>query len=159
VTLKLNIRPIQSDDGPALATLLQNSADTGRIGVVPIFENDPYILLTQGNQNKTSFMVAEAPDNSKLAGICGVSFDNRKWNSGVKPHAYFHSLAVDPAYRRQGVATQLSNWLYEEAGSSLGEDAVMSAFIQGGNIGSLRTCIKKQASFLKKEFLYFPQKR
>ncbi|MEM9776201.1 MAG: GNAT family N-acetyltransferase, partial [Chloroflexota bacterium] len=91
-------------------------------------------------------------------GIGGVSFDNRMWNDSVIPHAYFHSLAVDPKYRRQGVATRLSNWLYDEAVESIGEDAVMSALIQGGNIGSVKNVHRRASQFFEKRALIFPTK-
>lgn len=130
-----------SNDGPAIAALGEQSPETGAVAFHSRFHYDPYAALL-ALKPTTIGVVAEAPDHKGLAGLGLVSFGQCLYEEAVRPYAYFYSLSVHPEYRRRGLASQLAAWRVEKARERFGDEGVMIAGIQAGNVGSVRTAQK-----------------
>lgn len=129
------LRPMVPEDGEALVRLALSSPDTGQIQVSAAYHVDPYqMAMTQ--QGETVGVVATQPESGQVVGSGFVSFSRRTYEGELRDIAWLHSLLVHPDYRRQGIATKLASWRAACARERLGEDVIIGAAIQKGNIGS-----------------------
>jgi hypothetical protein len=71
-----------------------------------------------------------------------VTFGECMVEDELRPYAYFTGLSVHPDFRRRGIASALAAWRLKAARSRFGEQGIIFAGIQGGNVGSLRTAEK-----------------
>ena len=131
-----SLRPLGATDGPAIAELGEQTPDTGAVAFHSRFLHDPIACLL-ALRPTTVGVVAEAPDGDGIAGFGLMSFGEFQYAGAVRPYAYLYSLSVHPRYRRQGLASQIGSWRVEVARQHFGEDGVIAAAIQSGNIGSL----------------------
>jgi GNAT superfamily N-acetyltransferase len=132
-----SLRDMVATDGPAIAALGEQTPDTGAVAFQSQFHYDPFACLL-ALRPSTVGVVAEAPDGDGLAGMGLMSFGDFQYQGAVRPFAYLYSLSVHPRYRRIGLASQIGARRVELARERFGEDGVVLAGIQGGNIGSLR---------------------
>ena len=96
------LRAMVAADGPALATLGEQTPETGAVSMHSQFEFDPYETLLALRPG-TIGVVAEAPDRSGLGGICLMSFGQCWFEGSIRPSAYLYSLSVHPDFRRRGL--------------------------------------------------------
>jgi len=136
------LRSFTPADGPAFAELLLAAPDTGRITLTLHYLGDPYESMRVRQGDDFLGVVAEAPGHEGLVGAGLVRFGRMQLEGRLYPYAYLNTLIVHPDFRRQGIATALVNWRVQAARERLGEDAVIWAHIQQGNIGSVRTVTK-----------------
>ena len=134
---EITVREMAPTDGPALRLLNEQTPDTGAVAFYTNFLYDPYETL-MAMHPLTVGVVAEAPDHEGLIGMGLVTFGECLYEGALLPSAYMSSLSVHPDYRRRGIASRLAAWRVEAARSRFGDDCVIFAGIQGGNIGSLR---------------------
>ncbi len=132
------LRELTPDDGPALSDLGEQTPDTGAVAFHSVFHVDPYAAL-QAMRPGTIGVVAETPDHQGLVGLGLMAFGELQYEGAIRPYAYLYSLSVHPSYRRMGIATGVAAWRVERAGERFGDDGVIVAGIQGGNVGSQRT--------------------
>jgi GNAT superfamily N-acetyltransferase len=131
------LRPALAGDGPAIAALLAASADGGRYQMSSRFRIDPWVALGALHGDFEG-VVAEAPGRDGLAGVGLVRFDARTFEGVVRPHALLNTLVVHPECRGRGLAGELAAWRIERARARNGDDGVIFAGIQSGNVASVK---------------------
>jgi GNAT superfamily N-acetyltransferase len=132
------LRAMVSSDGPALAALGEQTPETGMVSMHSRFEFDPYETLLALRPG-TIGVVAETADRPGLVGICLMAFGECWFEGTIRPSAYLYSLSVHPQYRRQGLGSRLTTWLVSAARERHGDDVVIYAGTQPGNVASQRT--------------------
>jgi len=132
------LRPMEPADGPAIAALGRQTPETGAVSTHSEFPADPYATLLALRPG-TMGVVAEDARQEGLVGMALMSFGDCWYEGEVRPSAYLYSLSVHPAVRRLGLGTRLVTWRVQAARERNGEDGVLFAGIQPGNIGSVRT--------------------
>ena len=142
MTTSLTLRPMTPDDGPAFSRLLLAAPDTGRITFTLHYLGDPWESLRARQGDDFLGVVAEIPGHEELVGAGLIRFGRMQLEGRIYPFAYLNTLVVHPDFRRQGIATALVRWRVGAARERLGEDAVIWAHIQQGNVGSVRTVTK-----------------
>ncbi len=101
-------------DGPALATLYENSPDTGRVTFNARFNIDAYQAMIALRGDVVG-VVAETASFDGLVGASLVNFGQCYFEDHVRPSALLSSLTVHPAYRRRGIASRLAEWRVHHA--------------------------------------------
>jgi len=142
------LRPLHERDGSALGALLSESPDTGRIRTAVRYWKG-VLEVWQATDQDFIGVVAEAPGHEGLVGACMARFGYCQFEGAVRPHALLHTLMVHPQYRRRGIASALVGWLVERVRQRLGEEGVIWALVQQGNVGSMRTLCKHLGQFLE----------
>jgi GNAT superfamily N-acetyltransferase len=132
------LRAMAPSDGPALAALGEQTPETGAVSMHSRFERDPYETLLALRPG-TIGVVAETPDHPGLVGLCLMSFGQCWFEGAIRPSAYLYSLSVHPDYRRRGLGSRLTTWLVGAAHERHGDDVVIHAGTQPGNVASQRT--------------------
>lgn len=135
------LRPLLPSDGPAMERLEQQTPDTGAMGFYTEYHHDLY-ETRMALQPSLAGVVAEVADHEGLAGMALATFGECMVEDEVRPYAYFTGLSVHPDFRRQGIASALAAWRLKAARLRFGEQGIIFAGIQGGNVGSLRTAEK-----------------
>jgi GNAT superfamily N-acetyltransferase len=133
-----SLRAMLPSDGPALATLGEQTPETGMISLHSRFEFDPYATLLALRPG-TIGVVAESADGPGLVGICLMDFGRCWFEGAIRPSAYLYSLSVHPDFRRRGLGSRLTTWLVSVAHERYGDDVVIYAGTQPGNVASQRT--------------------
>lgn len=132
---KIQLRPANKHDGPSIARLIVESADTGKVGLTVNYKINAYEANTLGLDS--CGVVAENPEQ----GIIGVGFiklSQRLVRGRQHPVAYLFSLCVHPSFRGRGVAKQLTDWRVRYAKQTAGPDVLLWTAIQQGNHASLQ---------------------
>ena len=132
------LRAMVSTDGPALSALGEQTPETGAVSMHSRFERDPYETLLALRPG-TIGVVAETADHPGLVGLCLMSFGRCWFEGAIRPSAYLYSLSVHPDYRRRGLASRLTARLVGEARERHGDDVVIYAGTQPGNVASQQT--------------------
>ena len=132
------LRAMVPSDGPALAALGEQTPETGMVSVHSRFEFDPYETLLALRPG-TIGVVAETTDHPGLVGMCLLSFGECWFEGTIRPSAYIYSLSVHPDYRRRGLGSRLTTWLVKAVHERHGDDGVIYAGTQPGNVASQRT--------------------
>lgn len=135
MSAKIVIRPMQSGDGPALAALYAGSPDTGAITLKTHYLIDPLIDLTA---SYTDFLGVVAVEEQ--VGLVGAGFIHsapRRVAGTIRPCVVLSGLVVHPAFRGQGIATQLAQWRVAQARQRWGPDVILLAGVQHNNTRSL----------------------
>jgi ribosomal protein S18 acetylase RimI-like enzyme len=132
------LRAMVPSDGPALAALGEQTPETGMVSMHSRFEFDPYETLLALRPG-TIGVVAETADRPGLVGICLMAFGDCWFEGRIRPSGYLYSLSVHPDYRRRGLGSRLTTWLVSAAQERHGDDGVMYAGTQPGNVASQRT--------------------
>lgn len=135
------LRRLLPGDGPAMERLERQTPDTGALGFYTEYHHDLY-ETRMALQPRLMGAVAEAPNYDGLVGMALVTFGECMVEDEQRPYAYLTGLSVHPDFRRRGIATALATWRLEMARSRFGDEGVIFAGIQGGNVGSLRTAEK-----------------
>jgi GNAT superfamily N-acetyltransferase len=129
------LRPMVPEDGEALVQLALSSPDTGQIQISAVYHVDPY-QMAMAQQGETVGVVATLPVSGQVVGSGFVSCSRRTYEGELRDVAWLHNLLVHPDYRRQGIAKKLASWRIACARERLGNDVIIGAAIQKGNIGS-----------------------
>jgi ribosomal protein S18 acetylase RimI-like enzyme len=132
------LRPMVHPDGHAIAALGEQTPETGMVSMHSRFERDPYDTLLALRPG-TIGVVAETAEHPGLVGLCLMSFAQCWFEGAIRPSAYLYSLSVHPDYRRRGLASRLTAWLVGTARERHGNDVVIYAGTQPGNVASQRT--------------------
>ena len=132
------LRAIVPSDGPALAALGEQTPETGMVSMHSRFEFDPYETLLALRPG-TIGVVAETTNQPGLVGMCLLAFGECWFEGLIRPSAYLYSLSVHPDYRRRGLGSRLTTWLVNAARERNGDDGVIYAGTQPGNVASQRT--------------------
>jgi GNAT superfamily N-acetyltransferase len=127
------LREMRSHDSEALARLVAQSPDGGRITFSPRYHLPLYDLYTARGSDA---VVAEVEGIPGLVGAARVSYGECQFEDQVYPYALLSSLTVHPEHRRKGIASALAQWRIEKAVERGGSDTVILADIQSGNVGS-----------------------
>jgi GNAT superfamily N-acetyltransferase len=141
---QITLRPLQPDDSKSLQEMFAASPDTGRFAIAPEYQIDFYRALVELGADTTG-VVATVTGDGQLVGVGLVDIQDRCLDGILSPCALLHSLNVHPAYRQQGIATQLARWRIDYIRQQFGEEATILALIQNGNIGSLAAAQKWQS--------------
>jgi predicted N-acetyltransferase YhbS len=128
--MDVDVRPLRAGEAEGVRTLQEQSADGGRIAFrrrhhVPADE------IPRGHHGDDRTVVAITP-TGQVVGAASVAFDRVSDGAARVELAWLHSLAVDPSWRRRGIAGRLSDALLglAEERSPL---CVVAAAIQAGN--------------------------
>jgi ribosomal protein S18 acetylase RimI-like enzyme len=132
------LRAMVPSDGPALAALGEQTPETGMVSMHSRFEFDPYETLLALRPG-TIGVVAETAGRPGLVGMCLMAFGECWFEGTIRPSAYLYSLSVHPDYRRRGLGSRLTTWLVTAARERHGDDGVIYAGTQPGNVASQRT--------------------
>jgi ribosomal protein S18 acetylase RimI-like enzyme len=132
------LRAMEPTDGRALADLGEQTPETGAVSLHSRFAFDPYETLLALRPG-TIGVVAETAGRPGLVGLCLMSFGECWFEGAILPSAYLYSLSVHPDVRRRGIASRLTAWLVSEARRRHGDDVVIYAGTQPGNVASQRT--------------------
>jgi GNAT superfamily N-acetyltransferase len=138
---EIHLRQMRPTDSTVFTGLVQDSPDTGQMGVSAQYQLDAYQVISL-RYNDTIGVVARANEFDGLVGAGLVSFDQCNFEGSVLDYALLHSLIVHPDYRRRGIATELTQWRLRCAQEKVGEDGLIVASIQQGNAGSIATAQK-----------------
>ena len=125
------IRPVQPDDSPALAALIQATPSLGQISFTYKYLAD-VIAVHQALSPGFDGLVALEGET-----IVGLVFGERldvQYAGGVRPAGYISNLRVHPDYRRQGIAHSLAAYGLPYAKNILGQDGLLYAAVPAGNL-------------------------
>ena len=154
---QFSLRQLNPQDGQALRRLMDDSPDTGRISVAVHFEIDAFEAI-RALAGDVVGVVAETPDLDGIVGACLARFGRLQFEGHMRPYALLHSLVVHPSFRRRGIASELLRWLVNHSRHRLGDEGVIWALIQQGNVGSERTIGKYLKQFISDRILVVPTK-
>jgi GNAT superfamily N-acetyltransferase len=154
---QLSLRQLCPQDSRALGKLMDDSPDTGRIGTASHFEIDAFEAL-RAMQGDFVGVVAESPDYDGLVGACLARFGQCQFEGRLQPYALLNSLVVHPGFRGQGVGSALVGWLVNHSRNRLGDEGVIWALIQQGNVGSVQTVGKYLKQFISDRIVIVPTK-
>jgi ribosomal protein S18 acetylase RimI-like enzyme len=132
------LRAMVRSDGPALAALGEQTPETGMVSIHSRFEFDAYETLLALRPG-TIGVVAETAGRSGLVGMCLMDLRECWFEGAIRPSGYLYSLSVHPEYRRRGLGSRLTTWLVRAARERFGDDGVIYAGTQPGNVASQRT--------------------
>ena len=152
---QFSLRQLYPQDSQALATLMDDSPDTGRISTASHFEADAFEAL-RAMQGDFVGVVAESPDYDGLIGACLARFRQCQFEGRFRPYALLNSLVVHPGFRQQGVGSALAGWLVNYSRNRLGDEGVIWALIQQGNVGSAQTVGKYLKQFISDRIIIVP---
>lgn len=141
----ISLRRLRPDDGEALRRLLAVGHDTGRVPAAPRYVVDPYSALV-GLETETVGVVAEGDPG--IVGLALVRFGRCRVAGDMRSYALLHNLLVDPDCRRRGIAGLLLDRRLELVRKKVGEEALLLANLQVGNVGSFRTAQRWARQFL-----------
>lgn len=136
----VTLREMSERDGPRYAALLRASPDTGAVRFSPEYVHDP-VQVIRALRPDTVGVVAETGDGD-IVGAALISFGACEVEGAPRPYALLNALAVHPAFRGRGVASQLTRWRLERAKERTGSDGAVLAMIQTGNAGSFANARK-----------------
>lgn len=122
-----------SSDSQALARLVEQSPDGGRITFSPRYHLPLYDIYTAHGSDA---VVAEVEGVPGLVGAARVSYGECQFERSTHLYALLSSLTVHPDHRRKGIATALAQWRIERAVEKGGTETIILADIQSGNVGS-----------------------
>jgi predicted N-acetyltransferase YhbS len=138
VVTGFRLRPMEAGDGPAMARLLREEAQTTRISLTTTYRHDVVTSLLA--QHPTLFgVVAEVPGDDRLAGMATAFMQDL--TIGGRPYrtAFLENLKVRSDLRRQGLGGRLAAWRIEEAERRTDGDLVVMTVMDSTNEGSLAT--------------------
>jgi hypothetical protein len=135
------LRDFDARDGQGLATLGEQTPDSGAISFRSTYHFDPYATISATYPGVIG-VVAVSPGREGLVGSGMMSTGNCWYEGAIHPFAYLFGIGVHPDFRLRGMATEIYNWLVSKAKEELGSDVVIFANIQQGNEGSLRAAKK-----------------
>lgn len=152
-----HLRPLVPQDGQAFDRLRLESPDTGRIHFTYHYQIDPYAALS-ARQGDFLGVVAEVPGHDGLVGACLVDFRQAWIEGALRPCGLLNTLGVHPRFRRRGIATALVTWCVQAAQERFGDEGVVWALIQRGNVGSVRTLTKHLHQVIPERIVSIPMK-
>ena len=132
-------RTLRGDDGPRVAELMEGSPDTGAIQYALRYQVDPLMMFRLNQGEDYLSVAAEDPISKQLVGICLGEVAETQFNGEMRKTVYLNNLAVHIDHRRQGVATELVRRILLTADREFGEEGIIWARVQYGNVGSERT--------------------
>lgn len=143
----VTLRPLAPTDGSAIAELFEQTPDAGQISFTTRFKTDAYMALTALHTD-TAGVVAVWPATGQVVGMAMVDWSQRQVEGSVRPCALLNTLKVHPDHRRQGIAQRLADWCFAAARERFGDDAVLLADIQKGNVASERAARHWSSQFV-----------
>ena len=154
---EFSLRQLYPQDGQALGNLMDDSLDTGRISTAFHFMINTYEAL-RAMQGDFIGVVAASPIYEGLVGGCLARFGQCQFEGHLRPYALLNSLVVDPGFRGKGVGSALVGSLVDTSRNRLGDEGIIWALIQQGNIGSVRTVGKYPKQFISDRIVIVPTK-
>lgn len=133
--VSFSLREMSPEDSPALASLITQSPDGGKITFSPRYHL-PAFEVYAARHGEMIGVVVEAPDVKGLVGAAHMSFGTCQFEGALRSYALLSGLVVRPDFRRQGIATALAQWRVERAVERSGSETMILADIQAGNTGS-----------------------
>jgi len=137
VTKNIVLDEMSPDDSSELTELYRLSPDTGRIQIAPRYHLDPYSAFAATRPNAVG-VVARDSKTGILTGAGFVHFRRGYFGGDLRDCAFLSGVVVHPNFRRQGIATSIARWRIDYAHRELGQDVLIAAAIQKGNIGSVQ---------------------
>jgi GNAT superfamily N-acetyltransferase len=141
------LRPLAPADGPAIAELFAQTPDAGQISFTTRFKVDAYTALTALHPDTTG-VAAVLPATGQLVGMAMIDWSQRQVEGSVRPCALLNTLKVHPDYRRRGIARRLAEWRIAATRERFGDDVVLLADIQKGNVASERAAQHWSSQFI-----------
>ena len=154
---EFSLRQLYPQDGQALGKLMDDSLDTGRISTAFHFMINTYEAL-RAMQGDFIGVVAASPIYEGLVGGCLLRFGQCQFEGHLRPYALLNSLVVHPGFRGKGVGSALVGSLVDTSCNRLGDEGIIWALIQQGNIGSVRTVGKYLKQFIGDRIVIVPTK-
>lgn len=143
MTLDIRLRPLRPSDGDALRQLFVESPDSGRFSIAAKYQIDPYLAVTSLNSQGAGVVAEVQKANGRqIVGLGLVQTGICYLDGRLHPYGLLNSLIVHPDFRQQGVAASLAQWRIGYVQETLGQEAVIMAFIQKGNTASLAAAQK-----------------
>lgn len=133
MTPNITFREFRKSDGPAFTRLAEVSGDAGRIGYKRRFQGNAYSVLGQLH-GKTHGIASEASDFDGLVGSGFLRLGSCQYEGEVLRSGCMHNLVVHPGYRRRGIASNIIRRRIDLAENRLGQDCVLWAAVQDGNL-------------------------
>jgi predicted N-acetyltransferase YhbS len=135
---EFRLRPMEAGDGPAMARLLREEAQTTRISLTTTYQHDVVTSLLA--QHPTLFgVVAEVPGDDRLAGMATAFMQDLTIAGRPYRTAFLENLKVRTDLRRQGLGGRLAAWRIEEAERRADGELVVMTVMDSSNEGSLAT--------------------
>lgn len=139
--MPFTLRPMQPEDGPALAHLMETDPETPGMSMTTRFLVDPYQAWKALKPDSVG-VVAEMPGVDGLVGAATVSFEDVQFEGRVLPGASLENLKVHHEHRGQGIGAALAQWRVDKARERFGDEGVISTGTSTENLASLATMKK-----------------
>lgn len=146
MALNITFRQMKASDAPAIAKLFKNSPDAGQVSFTPYYNIDIFEAFLLGHPEMVG-VVAESTDVEGVIGSNIMNFGHCYFEGELRPYAMGNLAKVHPNYRRQGIATQMKQWLIDYTYQKTGNETVIWSLIQKGNISSQKTVQKWYKQF------------
>ncbi len=129
---EFEFRPVEPDDGPALAGLVSSTPSSGSTSFTYDY-SDGVLDVHKAFASNLHGIVATA--NSSVIGMVFGDFCQVQWEGQVCEAAYVSNLRVHHDFRRQGVARGILSYGNRYAEKLLGADPMVYAAVPQGNVG------------------------
>lgn len=143
---QITLRSMRPDDGQALSELYLASPDTGQIQIGPLYHLDAYSAFTATRIGAIG-VVAESSNFDGLVGAGFVHFGRCIFEGELRDYAALSGVVVHPDYRQQGLASKIAKWRVDCAKEKIGDEGIILATIQKGNVGSFAVAKKWSQQF------------
>jgi predicted N-acetyltransferase YhbS len=141
------LRPMEPADGPAVAELMRNEAQTTALAISTHYRHDVYASLLAQHPNLFG-VVATAPGTDGLVGVATAFIEDARVGGEILPAAHLENLKVRHDVRRRGLGGRLAQWRIDEARRRFGGPGVIATALDATNAGSLATARRWSSQIL-----------
>lgn len=135
------VRAIQSTDGAALQALMETDPPASGMAITTCFQVDPYRAWTTLKPGMFGAVAVEV-NGAALVGCITAYAEEVQYQGRVRPAVFLENLKVHHAYRGQGLATRLGQWVIDEAQARFGADVLLISGTSQDNTASQATMRK-----------------